>query len=802
MNKYTFKKILTSPLGQRLFLAILLFSSVITLLITIVQLHSDYKAELSVIEFQKEQIQNTSLQSLAQSVWVTDDVQGKKLLNGITQFSYVDYASVVSDGVTIWSAGAQNVRNEIVSKFALTYLHRGSEIEIAELKIVGSLDQVYWRLLEKFFFILSSNFLKTSLVAIFVLFLFYNLLGRHLIKMADFAETYGGSKNYQLFKLDREENKSLKEDELDMLTKSINQMIKSLKAKEDDLRVYLTVVEQGPNAVLMTDPKGRIEYINNQFSHISGYSFDEVKGQFVSMLSAGLTPKEQYDELWATITAGKIWQGDLQNKTKSGANYWENVRIAPIFDEQGKTKHYVSIKEDITLRKSYEAKLLYQANFDALTNLPNRVLVFDRISQAIVSHNRDSGNVAILFIDLDRFKNINDTLGHIAGDELLKQSAMRIKQCVRIGDTVARLGGDEFLIVLPSVRSEEKIENVAKKILDTFNSSFLIENHDVYVTASIGITIYPDDGLDPQRLLRNADSAMYRAKAEGRNNYCYFTQSMNDMARKRLELESLLRNALNNHELSLHFQPIVDARSKRIIGAEALLRWHNDVLGDVSPDTFIPLAEDIGLIVPIGEWVIRTACMTAASWQLEGHSIRIAINVSVRQFTKGNLIEVIDGVLDESKLPPELLEIEVTEGLLLEDSEEVQINLKKISNKGIRLSMDDFGTGYSSLSYLNKFSFNVLKIDRSFVSGIEKNPKDAELARVIISMAHGLNLEVIGEGVETVAQYDFLSSNKIDLIQGYLFSQPVPADQFLDLLNDAYDQSKHASFASLKEIET
>lgn len=792
MKKAAFKKIFVSPLGRRLFLAILLFSSVITLLITILQIHTDYKEELSVIDFQIEQIKSTTLQSLSHSVWVTDDIQGQKLLNGIIQFSYVNYAAIISAGETKWSAGNAEIENAFISRFPLTYSHRGSKVKIAELIIKGSLDQVYIRLLNKVFFILTSNFIKTFLVAIFVLFLFYYLLGKHILKLVDFAENYGGGEEYRPFTLDRTKGYRQKDDELDLLTKSINQMVGTLKNREDDLRVYLTAVEQGPNAILLTNPEGKIEYVNKQFSEISGYSFDDVKGKKPSILTAGNTPEELYKELWKTIASGKVWRGELQNKTKNGSIYWESARIAPIFDSQEHIMHYLAIKEDITLRKSYEDKLLYQANFDTLTNLPNRLLAFDRISQAMASHHRDNGHVALLFIDLDRFKNINDTLGHTAGDELLKQSAVRLKKCVRTEDTVARLGGDEFLVILSNVKSEKNIEKIAQKILDAFACSFSIDSREVYVTSSIGISLYPDDGLDPQELLRNADAAMYKAKGEGRNNYCYFTQSMNEVARIRLELESLLRKALVNRELELHFQPIVDAKSKQIVSAEALLRWRNEILGNVPPDAFIPLAEDIGLIIPIGNWIIKTACMTAASWQtIDNKPVRIAINVSVRQFIMGDLIKVVDEALAESGLAPDCLEIEVTESLLLEDAVEIKETLQGLHNKGIRLSMDDFGTGYSSLSYLSKFPFDILKIDRSFIRDIETDPKDAELSRAIISMAHGLNLEVIGEGVETEEQYTFLKNNQINMIQGFLFSKPVPAVQLSELLKTPFRLPQH-----------
>jgi diguanylate cyclase (GGDEF)-like protein len=390
--------------------------------------------------------------------------------------------------------------------------------------------------------------------------------------------------------------------------------------------------------------------------------------------------------------------------------------------------------------------------------------------------------VAILYIDLDRFKNVNDTLGHAAGDQLLSEMAQRFLTCVHESDTVARLGGDEFLIIL-TLDNTVHVENLAKQILNACTTAFRLDGHEVFVSATIGMTVYPDDGENSDILLRNADAAMYQAKEKGRNTYMFFTPQMNEEAIQRLELEAKLRRAMERGEMMLHFQPLVDTDTGELVGAEALLRWKNQGSNTLWPQQSITIAEETGLIVPLGEWVLRTACKYAKSWQAEfATPLRIAVNVSSRQFKEGNLVALTKEILNEVDLPPELLELEITEGLLLSDDPETDIIMNELSQMGVRLSIDDFGTGYSSLSYLKRFPFNVLKIDRAFIQDVTANPEDAALTRAIIAMAHGLGLKVIGEGVETEAQLEFLRAEGCNMIQGYLISRPMSAENFLQRL--------------------
>lgn len=443
------------------------------------------------------------------------------------------------------------------------------------------------------------------------------------------------------------------------------------------------------------------------------------------------------------------------------------------------------IEEVKRARRSLE----YMAHFDSLTGLPNRTLLKDRINQAIYHAHRNNRMIGVLFLDLDNFKVLNDTLGHTCGDELLKRVAQRISDCLREGDTAVRLGGDEFIVLLPDLSTPQDAAKVASKILEVLKHSFVIDQHEIYTSISIGISMYPSNAKDMDGLLSYADSAMYYAKRLGKNNYQFFTRELNRSAQKFITMEKHLRRALNQNEFMLHYQPQVDVETERIIGMEALIRWMSPELGMVSPADFIPLAEDTGLIVPIGAWVLETACSQARFWQDNGFPVRVAVNLSSRQFhrvqnqqqTQHPLLDTVLNALDKADLSPELLELEITEGILMEKLDATMDILSTLKNKGVRLSIDDFGTGYSSLSYLKRFPIDTLKIDKSFVNDITTDPSDKAIVAAITAMAQKLKLEVVAEGVETVEQLNYLRELQCNYVQGYYFSKPVPADEVISL---------------------
>jgi diguanylate cyclase (GGDEF)-like protein/PAS domain S-box-containing protein len=468
---------------------------------------------------------------------------------------------------------------------------------------------------------------------------------------------------------------------------------------------------------------------------------------------------------------------EFQGVRKDGTLLWAETRVQEVV-WQGETATQSTLT-DITLRKEYEEQLHRQANFDQVTGLPNRVLALDRLTSAVISAKRHGHKVGVLFIDLDHFKKINDTLGHATGDQLLKAAAERLRNCVRAEDTVARLGGDEFTVILPNLSSAAHAEPVIQKILDTFSLPFPLGREEAFISASIGVTVSPDDGEDPHLLMQNADAAMYRAKERGRNTFNFFTSELNRRAVERMRIESHLLHALDRGEFELHYQPIVDLRLGTVIGAEALLRWTNAILGNVEPERFIPLAEDTGLIVPIGLWVLETACAQLAEWRKNGiPALRVSVNISSRQFRGTNLVEAISNMLRRHNVPSHLLELEITEGLLMDELPQTRANLRDLASLSVRLSLDDFGTGYSSLRYLKQFPVDTLKIDKSFVGEVPQEAGDSTVVEAIIAMAHRLGLQVIGEGIETEEQLNFLQSHGCDFGQGFYFSRPISAAAF------------------------
>ena len=469
---------------------------------------------------------------------------------------------------------------------------------------------------------------------------------------------------------------------------------------------------------------------------------------------------------------------------KDGSYMWLETNSKPVTDTRtGQVIEIVAVSRDITERKETEERLLYLANYDSLTGLPNRALFRDRLRRAIARAQRNEKRVALLFLDLDRFKNINDSLGHHAGDQLLRGVARRLKQYARKGDTVARLGGDEFTVILEGVAHADDAALVAKKIIELMEPAYKIDGHEVVATPSIGITLYPDDAADMRTLLKNADTAMYRSKERGRNRYQFYTSDMNAKAYEYLMLENNLRHALEREEFRLFYQPQIDLHSQGLFGVEALLRWEHPEQGLLPPEHFIPFAEETGLIIPIGEWVLREACKQAVEWQNQGlPPTRVAVNLSMRQFRQKNFVDIVAGVLNETGLDPQYLELEVTESFLAHNAEQATEILRSLHRLGVHLSIDDFGTGYSSLSYLKQFPLNTLKIDQSFVRDISSDPDGATIAEAIIALGQSLRLNVIAEGVETEDQVFFLRGRGCDRVQGFLFSHPLPPEEIVGWL--------------------
>jgi diguanylate cyclase (GGDEF)-like protein len=478
---------------------------------------------------------------------------------------------------------------------------------------------------------------------------------------------------------------------------------------------------------------------------------------------------------------------ELRNYRKDGSLFWNEATVSPVHDEQGRLTHYLGIVNDVTDRKRYQQQLEYQAGHDLLTDLANRNLLSDRLAQSLLYARRSGRIVALLLLDLDRFKVVNDSLGHGMGDELLKLVAQRLSSCIRDADTVARLGGDEFAVALAEVAEIDDVGLVAKKIRETLIRPFVLAGREIGVTASIGISLFPRDGENSETLVRNADIAMYRAKEAGGDTFRFFAAEMNLRVRETLDLESDLRRALERGDFLLHYQPKLDLASGRIIGCEGLVRWQHPNRGLVSPGAFIPLAEETGLIVPLGEWVLAEACRQARAWQKEGLTgLCVGINLSARQFHDAGLIDRIRSIIEASGLDPRWLELELTESMIMRDPTAAVKTMHQLKGLGVSLALDDFGTGYSSLNYLRRFPVDALKIDRSFITDVESDPSCASVATSVVAIAHSLSLAAVAEGVETPGQAEFLAGCHCDQVQGFLYSKPLPVDEFAALLRSGH----------------
>jgi diguanylate cyclase (GGDEF)-like protein/PAS domain S-box-containing protein len=552
------------------------------------------------------------------------------------------------------------------------------------------------------------------------------------------------------------------------------------KQAEEQFTLAQAVIDSSIEGVTITDPDGTIVFTNPAFTTITGYSAQEALGHTPRILKSKHHTDDFYREMWASLVTQGYWQGEIWNRRKNGEAYPEWLTISAVRDPHGVTTHYVAVFHDITEAKAQEERIRYQAQHDALTGLPNRTLFLDRLTQAIVHAQRNHGQLAVMLLDLDRFKSVNDSLGHVVGDRLLQAVAERLRGCIRAEDTVARLGGDEFILLLPNLSDQANALLLADKIRQAFQHAIHIDGHELYVTPSIGITTFPDDGQDAGVLIQNADVALYRAKEEGRNAYRLYTPAMNDRALERLEMDAHLRKALEREEFFLVYQPRVELSTGRITSVEALIRWQHPELGLVNPGQFIPLAEETGLIVPIGSWVLREACRQGCAWQQAGlPPVRIAVNVSGRQFAQKDLVAEVLTTLTETGLAPTLLELEITESVAMADVTATLATLTALHDHGIAIAIDDFGTSYSSLGYLKQFPVHALKIDQSFVREIPDDRNSVAIAAAIVALAHSLGLQVIAEGAETEAQLGVLHTYQCEEVQGFVFSRPLPPHELV-----------------------
>jgi diguanylate cyclase (GGDEF)-like protein/PAS domain S-box-containing protein len=596
-------------------------------------------------------------------------------------------------------------------------------------------------------------------------------------------------------------NRQLIEDFSNNISHALESMLaeSQQQAAAEQLQLAARVFENSAEGIVITDAKNKILMVNKTFTAVTGYTQREVIGSNPNLLSSGRQNKEFYNSMWESLYLKGEWRGEIENRRKSGEIYPEWLNISVVRQADGKISNYVAVFSDLTNHKETENRLVFLSHFDTLTALPNRLQFHDQIKNA-TSHAISQGSkIAILTLDLDRFKLFNDSMGNAAGDSLLIEASRRLKSCISPGDSLCRLGGDEFAIILNNIDSASDAANVAIACQRKLRKTIFLDQHEIHLSASIGISLFPDDADTHESLISNADSAMYVAIEQGGNTFRFFQQEMNARSSERMRIESRLHHALEREELSVFFQPLVCAKTGRISGAEALLRWNSDELGSISPDVFIPLMEETQLIRPIGQWVLRKACEENKRWREDtGAELFVAVNLSAVQLSDENLIRDIQKILLDTNFDPRYLEIELTESAVMHDAELGLRTLNQIKQLGVTLSIDDFGTGYSSLSYLKQFPLDTLKIDRSFVIDAAIDDNASAIIRAIVAMGHTLGFHIIAEGVEDIEQVEFLREVSVEILQGYHFSRALPAIEFAELLNRSpiYTLPKHSKFAN------
>lgn len=804
-------------LAGRLVVYVVATSTLIALAISATQLYLEYDRDVGDIRSRFRVIEAGYLPSIVQNVWVMDRNRLQVLLDGIRTLPDFEFAEVRVDGQPFASSGLHPVREELVRRYPLAYEFRGQVRDIGELEVGASLRGAIDRTWQRLWFVLILNGIKTAVVVGVIIWLVRRMITGRLERIAAHASHLAGGDLTATLVVETP-FPARADDEIAELANTLEDMRNNLRHRSDalarvneelagavaekdvalmqaraveaslresqaSLKLAASVFAHAHDGILITDADGVIVSVNKAFTEITGYSAAEAIGQRPAMLRSQQHGEAFYKALWASLLTTGEWKGEIWNRRKNGEAYPQWTTIITVVDSLGRPEHRISVMSDVTEMRRKEERIRYQAYHDALTGLPNRLLLLDRLSHGIDVARRDGKQLAVMFIDLDRFKVVNDSLGHLAGDTLIQQAARRISDCVRTSDSVARHGGDEFVALLSGFERVGDVAHVAEKIIAAFAGSFAIGGQEVHVGASIGISMFPQDGEDATVLLRNADTAMYASKTGGRGIFKFFDASMNERAQQRLKIEARLRRAIPGGELELFYQPRVRLADGRFSGMEALVRWRDPERGLVAPGEFIAIAEETGLIRDLGDWVLAAACRQLRVWIDQGRTAGpVAVNVSARQLENPGFADQVAELLARHGLSSQHLEIEVTESAVMTDPEQSIGMLTALADLGLAIAVDDFGTGYSSLNYLKRLPIHVLKIDRSFVAGIGKSKPDENIIAAILDLARALGLEVVAEGIEETAQADFLRRAGCQQAQGYLYSRPLPVAELETLL--------------------
>ena len=783
--KPDFSHPLKSPLARRLIIAMVLFSAVATLLMTAFQTWIEYRNDRVSLDRQLRQIGEVHRATLSQSLWATSDKEIRLELEGILRMPHIVHAAVHEAGKVYVEVGRGNAANRTIERrYLLRIEHQGRLLDIGTFTVVATLENIHAQLLNDAIGILAGNALLTFLAALLIFVLFQRLVTRHLATVAEYLGRIDPEARTQPLALARP--LSVRPDELDVLVAAANDMQVKTRAAlgalvDSEARVRL-LLDSTSEAIFGVDTKGICTFANPACVRMLRYaSEDDLVGKCIHDLihhthpDGRPYPMQECGVRLATIAGQPYHRNDEVHWRADGTcfpvEYWSH----PMYKDGALVGSVVAFI-DITERKQAQEELHRLAYYDSLTSLPNRVLFNDRLHQALADARRRQRLVALMLLDMDRFKVVNDTMGHEAGDTLLEEIGSRLQRVIRDGDTVSRLGGDEFALLFADVGAAQDVAQLAQNVLSQFVAPVVVGGREIFSSASIGIALFPEDTDDADSLLKFADSAMYHAKESGRSNYQFYSQEMTASVQARLRLETDLRRALDNGELFLHYQPQVDAAHNRITGVEALLRWRDPSGELISPAQFIPLAEETGLIVPIGRWVLETACAQLRRWRDAGHvELSLSVNVASRQFRDLMFPGTVGDAVAAAGIPPQLLELELTESILLEHSDDTRRTLDALKQLGVTLAIDDFGTGYSSLSYLKRLPIDRVKIDQSFVRDLASDTDDLAIVRAIISLARAMRLGVIAEGVETAEQLALLRREDCHDYQGYLFAHPLDA---------------------------
>ena len=779
-----------SVLALKILLLVLMAALGVFLLATTVGVVHERNKALYIAHTEVNTVVTNNLDAIALALWSYDDAAFSTLLRGMSKISSIARLELSDNTKIVADVSNPAAGNKADRVWSITIVAPDGKIAIGSLKITESYTEIYQRIDQMVEMLVVTELFKIIGLAIILFVIVYRKVARHLHDLAmNVVAIDPGNLNARI-SLNRRHTSTYR-DELDILVESFNHFLADRKKAAEQLLIAATAFES-QEAMMVTDTNGIVLRINKAFAETTGYSPEEIVGQTPRLLRSGRHDEAFYRQMWESINLTGAWQGEIWDRHKSGNQYLKWLTISAVRNAEGGITHYIGTHYDLTERKKAEERINALAFYDQLTNLPNRILLVEHLNRSMAASLRSGSHGALLFIDLDNFKTLNDTQGHEMGDLLLKQVADRLKQCVRGEDTVARQGGDEFVVLLSDLGTGEPeaastAESIAEKILEQLNLPYQIGHFSHHSTASIGVTLFSGNQSSVDDLMKQADLAMYRAKGAGRNIVRFFDPAMEAIVKVRAELEDDLRQAIDKKQFLLHYQPqVVD--DGRITGAEVLVRWQHPLRGMISPADFIPLAEDTDLILPLGQWVLETACRKLALWSTrpETAALNIAVNVSAKQFRQPGFVDQVLAAVKQSSADPRRLKLELTESLLVDNIEEIIEKMHRLKAKGIGFSLDDFGTGYSSLSYLKRLPLDQLKIDQSFVRDVLSDPNDAAIAKTIVTLGQSLGLAVIAEGVETQAQRDFLANAGCYAYQGYFFSKPLPEELFEQFLDHSH----------------